>query len=166
MLFCCFLALNQSLEPKRATKMFCFWNNLVSVRGIHHPPSNFWYLSPLKASLVSIQFVFFLLHFFSLSLCSGCLLSKTDRGSAIDTSWQIAAWSIFFIHLDIFSAKNKQGLGACSIIHFGFPRSYLFSSCFTNSLVGCCCLIPVSLEVWLVVLKEWRFSVPLRIHLT
>lgn len=105
---------------------------------------------------------FFLTFLLFPAPCS--LLSHTDRGRAIDTSWQAAAWRIFFIHPDISSAKKKQGLGTCSI-HFGFHRSYLFQSCLTNSLVGCYCLIPVSLEVLPVVLKGWLFSVPLRIHL-
>lgn len=131
---------------------------------VHHPPSNLntcllWKLACSASNL----------YFFSSSLSSSLLapcslLSHTDRGQAIDTSWQAAAWSIFFIHPDISSAKKKQGLGTCSI-HFGFHKSYLFQSCLTNSLIGCYCLIPVSLEVLPVVLKGWLFSVPLRIHL-
>lgn len=67
-----------------------------------------------ESQLLSIQFVFFLLHF-TLFFVLRLSFIKTDRGLAADTSWQAAAWSIFRIHLDIFSAKKKQVLGTCSV---------------------------------------------------
>lgn len=155
--------------PKHATNMLCFWNDLVSVTQTPSPssPPQPTFNADLlwkPAGWASNLSLFFLTLPRFLALWRSFI---KNRGWASDTSWQAAAWSVLFIHLDIFSAKKKQAWGTCSI-HFHF-YSLLFRSCFTNSLVGCC-LIP---SPWRMLglfwkgsyfLFPWEFPLPGHVH--
>lgn len=111
-----------------------------------------WILVSFESQPLSIRSIFFLLAFLPL-LCALAVCYQDGQWVGPDSLWQAAAWSIVCLHLDIFSAKEKQGLRTCSI-PLGFHKSCLFSGCLTNSLEGCYCLIPVSLEALPVVLKR------------
>ena len=96
-------------------KSFIFCNVESSIPLLNFNTCLLW-----KPACRASNLSFFLLHFPPFVPCAQAVFyQKPDRGWAIDTSWHTAAWSIFFIHLDIFVAKRKQGLGTLSI-HLGF----------------------------------------------
>lgn len=120
-------------------------------------------LSPLKAWLLSIQFVSFLLHFAALFLHWGCLFIKNRQRVS---PWHLKASRRSKRFLDspwhLFNREEKPGLRTCSI-HLGITscRSKLLHKQPRWLLLPNACLP----KVFPVVLKGQWFSIPLRTYL-
>lgn len=90
-------------------------------RGVQHSSSNLYCLSPLKASLLSIQLVLFLLHFPRFSMCSGCLLSKTRQ--RVSRWHRMASGSLkHFLHSPSHILGKEKARVGNPFYSFGLPQ--------------------------------------------